>query len=237
MNFLIQTVNGEVVHDFCFELIQSLKFLEWNGIDYNKKLSDNPIRPDSQHWVPVGSLEFVHSYMKNYYGVEFVQSNVPLELMSPEFSGRSMINYNFYNRKDVESFLEKKKKLFIKPFHFDKGMDYLTIKPDYSFLFQASELVDMESEWRVFFFNDKLLDVRNYFGDPFIFPDKNSIVTLFNTWKSKPVSGSFDVFVNDRGTFIVEAHNFYSTGLYGFTNKDLPYMFIRWFNQNIQNAK
>jgi hypothetical protein len=54
--------------------------------------------------------------------------------------------------------------------------------------------------------------------------------------KEAPVAYTLDVGVNKKHTFIIEAHDFFSCGLYGFADlKLLPLMFYRWFRDYINN--
>ena len=49
-----------------------------------------------------------------------------------------------------------------------------------------------------------------------------------------PIAYTLDVGINDKGTFVIEVHDFFSCGLYGFADVGiLPSMLNRWFQEFI----
>lgn len=76
VNFLIQTVENQIVDDFSFHLIQSINWLKW----WNKKevfgytLTNGKLTPDK---VPIGSVEFVVNYLNTYFNLNPTPINVP----------------------------------------------------------------------------------------------------------------------------------------------------------------
>lgn len=89
-------------------------------------------------------------------------------------------------------------------------------------------MVDIKSEWRAFVYKGELLDVRNYSGDFRIFPDISIIEEMIKDYKNSPKAYTLDVAVDDKeNTVLIEIHQFFSCGLYGFADyRVLPKMFI-----------
>ena len=92
-------------------------------------------------------------------------------------------------------------------------------------------LDDIESEWRVFVYKGKGIDVKNYSGDPFAFPKTERIYQFIDQYTEAPEAYTLDVAVTKNGTWVLECHDFYSCGLYGCNDKNIPYMMNHaWFN-------
>ena len=99
----------------------------------------------------------------------------------------------------------------------------------------VSEYIDIDSEWRAFVFNNELVGLHNYSGDFTIFPDVKLIKIMIKDFN---YNGAYtlDIGVNLKGTFIIECHDFFSCGLYGFEDyKLLPKMFISTWNKLIKD--
>lgn len=83
-SFLIQTINDQIKHDFCFHLAQAIEYQNWysNGIISHVSYLDNDIKRPA--CIPVGSLEFVFEYVGYHYGHRKQQPikpiNIPKEL-------------------------------------------------------------------------------------------------------------------------------------------------------------
>jgi len=92
-------------------------------------------------------------------------------------------------------------------------------------------LEDIESEWRVFVYKGKGIDVKNYSGDPFVFPKADRIYQFIDQYTEAPEAYTLDVAVTNKGTWVLECHDFFSCGLYGSTDKNIPFMLNHaWFN-------
>lgn len=104
----------------------------------------------------------------------------------------------------------------------------------------------IRSEWRVFVYEEKVAGCEMYLGDPLAFPNAESIqamVTALQMQRAEaekngkpfeyPKTYSFDVAVVGAScnTYIIEMHDFFSLGLYGFTDEKYPYMLSHaWFS-------
>ncbi len=81
--------------------------------------------------------------------------------------------------------------------------------------------------------NGELVGLQNYSGDFVNFPDVKKINKMISVYAG-PVAYTLDVGINSRGTFVVEVHDFFSCGLYGFSDrKILPFMFSKLFHEII----
>lgn len=97
---------------------------------------------------------------------------------------------------------------------------------------QVSTVLDeIISEWRVFVYKGKGVDVKNYSGDPFVFPNADRIYQFIDQYTEAPEAYTLDVAVTNKGTWVLECHDFFSCGLYGSTDKNIPFMLNHaWFN-------
>lgn len=56
MKFLIQTIDGQIKHDFSFTLLESINYHNWLGKTIiNYKLTDDAPIPN---YIPIGSVKF-----------------------------------------------------------------------------------------------------------------------------------------------------------------------------------
>ena len=102
--------------------------------------------------------------------------------------------------------------------------------------FQVSEVMDdIESEWRCFIYNGELVDLKCYSGDPFKVPSKQYIDVCIKNFKSAPIAYTLDICTRSGGHTIpaevIEVHDFFSCGLYGFNDSKYPLMLWRWFKE------
>lgn len=232
MRFQIQTINGRIKHDFSFVLIESCEYHNWinRNNDFQCFLTDEETVPDL---IPIGSVEFVSKYLLDHHGLIPKPKNVPQELMKEEFCGRTIFNGT---DKDFDKSI-----MFVKSN--DRIKSFTEIVNNSTVLhpgsYQFSSLVNITSEWRTFVYQGRMVGLQNYSGEFDIFPDVAMIKKMVSEYKQAPISYTLDVGVLDNGrTVIVEVHDFFSCGLYGFQNhKLLPFMFSRWFNEFINKWK
>jgi len=259
MKFLIQKINGEIRHDFAFTLLESVRFKNWFNrnnkkdkigikfLDYIEVVEPNDIYPiqfKSYHekYVPVGSVEFVTDFIHHFYGLYVKPINVPEELFDICFTQRKIFNGTHMSLEN------KAGKFFVKSNDQIKYFTELVECKDigntgtlYSIPIpvgnhQISEnLQGIDSEWRAFVYNGRLVGLQNYCGEFTKFPDVNTIKSMIYAYKSAPVAYTLDVAVCDYATVVIEVHDFFSCGLYGFANHAIyPQMLHNWFWQYIQ---
>lgn len=244
MKFLVQKMDGKIVHDFAFELIRSKDYYNWLdepiSVSYTDDLSfRNLTNPEGL--VPVGSVEFVSSFLRKFFpssASSLRPLNVPEDLFS--FAGRKITNV--YKREDFATFrnldelycksLDTIKSQFNGPvYDIQKSFEAKDFRG-----FQVSELIDIVSEWRVFIFDGQILHIANYAGDCLSFPNPDTIKEMVRAYKSAPSVYTLDVAVKDSGeTVVIECHRFFSCGLYGFSDyRRLPVMFTRAWKEMIR---
>jgi len=249
MKFLIQKIDHRMKHDFSFTLLESIEYQNWlqkdkkamsaKFIDYDYK--NWWFKPFHEHYVPVGSVEFVLAWFWKHQIPFPKPMNVPKELWSR--AGRTVWNA------DENGYYKGYGQLFVKSNDTIKGFKSV-IKESYDLPkgnYQFSEVIDIESEWRVFVYQGKLVGLQNYSGDFTLFPDMDSINTMINQYKSAPVAYTLDVGIKPilevdgsyyNKTFVIECHDFFSCGLYGFANHNIyPYMLYRWFHEYMKSVR
>ena len=230
--FLIQTIDNKIKHDFSFQLLEAIDYQNWycNEKRYDVILSENC---DIENCIPVGAVEFVLLYLKKYYGIEGVKPiNIPPELMNLTFLKRHVEIVDT----EKSPVLIKDKPLFVKDNNKIKGFaDIITDGSRLKGEYLVSEVIDIDSEWRAFVYRSRLVGLQNYSGDFTLFPDVTLINDMIQIYNQCPPAYTLDVGINkEKGTFLIEVHNFFSCGLYGFhDHRILPQMFIQSFQSLI----
>jgi hypothetical protein len=253
MKFLIQKINGEIRHDFAFTLLESIRFNNWcrnpnimkvKYLDYIEVQEPDDIypiqfKPMHKNYTPIGSIEFVMEFLGHFHGLIPEPMNVPEELFG--FAGREIFNGNHLSLENKAGKFFVKSDVKFKSFaEFVECTDTGNHGTKYSIpipagTYQISEFVrGIESEWRAFVYKDKLVGLQNYCGDFTVFPSVKRIKEMISTFEksgSAPIAYTLDVGVVDHNTIIIEAHDFFSCGLYGFNDSSLPHMFYQWFEE------
>lgn len=251
MKFLIQKINKEIRHDFSFTLLESIRYNNWlhNGVEMKCKFIDyiNPydfkvweFKDYHSNYVPVGTVEFVLFYMKWFSIPQPLPMNVPDELIP--YAGRYIYNCNHMDLEDLNM-----DRYFIKSADKIKGTAGIINKGEIPISqgnYQISDVIDIVSEWRCFVYKGELVGIQNYSGDFTLFPSVSRIKEMIQTFKSAPIAYTLDVGVNKIGrsdvliqTFVIECHDFFSCGLYGFSDHRIyPHMLQRWFNEYKQKT-
>lgn len=268
MKFAIQTVNGDIVHDFSFHLIQAIEFQGWlgEGIQYEKMNNVPDIIDDKLiDYCPVGSVEFVSQWLEKTTGTRPKPVNIPYCLRTKSFSQRYILDVTV----DDKGIIHNKVSSFSAPFSSLQGKDVilkssdkiksvttslrLSDKPQTYYAMATdsmelipegnyiiSEYVDITSEWRCFVYKNNLVGLANYSGEFTIFPNVFFIQEMIRTYSEKgaPVAYTLDVGVGLKGTFVIEVHDFFSCGLYGFMDYKLyPFMLYRWWKEYLNKTK
>jgi len=224
MKFLIQTINGKVKHDFSFTLLESINYHNWlrNDNSFEVFLTDGATLPNL---IPIGTVEFVSDYLKKYFDINSKPINIPVELIDYQWTGRNVINGT---EKDIHGEQFVKSNDTIKSF--TEICDNAPVGN-----YQISDLIDIESEWRVFVYKGEVVGLQNYSGEFDIFPDVDKINKMVKAYITQPPAYTLDVGICDKQTIVIEVHDFFSCGLYGFAeHKILPFMFSSCFNNLIK---
>jgi hypothetical protein len=237
MKFLIQTINKKIEHEFAFTLLKAIEFNNWlkpNSIKF--KLTDEKLFPN---YIPIGSIEFVENYLLTYFNIKLKPLNIPDSINHYKFTRRNVINgteKDIYGKKFVKS--NDIIKFKINDVDFTGIYDENNIKDIPQGNYQISDVIDIQSEWRAFVYENKLVGLQNYLGDFTIFPDINLIKEMIIEYNDAPIAYSLDVGVNYQHTFIIECHRFYSTGFYGFADlRNIPFMFSKAFYEMLKIIK
>ena len=256
MKFLLQTINEHFEYDFVFEMKKAIEYLKWRGddvsvcyCDIDDLLNKSLYHEELKDYCPIGSIDFVYAFIDKYVkedgSKEIKPLNVPEQLF--DFCGRKIINAELSNRINIATLIEQNfydcdgEYAFVKsmtnikdeingPYKYTELL-YNDIIPDGEY--QISEYcTEIDSEYRCFVFENQLLGIQFYQGDFTAFPNVDKILEMIKRYSvSSPVAYTLDVAVTDDGDLIViECHEFFSCGLYGFRDYSrMPYMFWRTF--------
>lgn len=229
MKFLVETENKKIKFDGQFTLIESVKFMNWltRSKDYKIIYTDKLEYKESwKKCIPVGSIDFVSDFLKMYHNKDVKPINVPEELFK-------YCNRNIFNGTEKDIIGEK----FVKSN--DKIKSFTNIcseAPEGNY--QISDLIEIDSEYRCFVYNKELVGIKNYSGDFTIFPDIIKINEMISEYKSCPIAYTLDIGINKDGVFVIEVHDFFACGLYGFQeHKTYIQMLSRWFYEYIKKIK
>lgn len=226
--FLIQTINGHIVHDFAFHLIKAIEYQNWfrDSEVYTYTLSETPGgSPDD---IPIGSLEYVFNHLERHHNVkkEHIRPiNIPSALRGKEFSGREVY---VAKKEDIPT----PSTLFIKSNEVYKGFTDVVENTNHlpTGEYMISEVIEMESEWRAFVQHRELVGLQHYLGDFVLFPDVSKIKDMITAYVDAPNAYTLDIGVSNQTTMVIEVHPFVSCGLYGFHDyKRLPSMMIQGY--------
>lgn len=172
--------------------------------------------------VPIGSIEFVEQVTQLAHGIpQFYPLLIPQALtVRPEWMKRRVaVEDGIWKAQEVFERFETDR-LFIKSASRLKT-DFTDVYRKSDILPQTedaiffSECVNFDSEWRVFVFRSKAIDLRNYAGNPWNIPDKETVLSMVSAIGLNLPAYTLDVGVMDGKTVVVEVHNFISCGLYG----------------------
>ena len=256
MKLAIQRINNQIRHDFAFTLIESARFQNWVSRENNRveiryentEMDDNDIVKPFEFknkfygsYIPIGSVEFVTQHLQEFHGLTPKPQNVPTSLFP--YAYRRILNGT---EEGVQSAVDEYNRTFVKSNDvikgfqevFKKGMDVGDIpKGNY----QISNSINIDSEWRSFIYKGKLVGLQHYVGEFTLFPNVRVIkhmIEVYEASKEAPIAYTLDIGINDQGTFVIEVHDFFSCGLYGFSNHAiLPQMFGRWYTEYVNKNK
>ena len=172
----------------------------------------------------VGSIR---SFYKKHYGIEnILPINIPASLMQDKYLKRNIM---IATKENIETL--KDYNYFIKDISKIKGMIDIVNKKSIpvNTNILISEVIDITSEWRCFIYNKEIVGLKNYSGDFISIPNINMIKEMVNDFIDAPMAYTLDAGIetNTGDTCLIEIHDFFSCGLYGFDDsKNLPRMYI-----------
>lgn len=202
-------------------------------------------------WIPVGSVEFVLEFMRYHHDIKTIKPiNIPKLLATDNYLGREI----FYLKNDVNDIniimnelkavdknsLLIKSDSIIKSFNpqsihiYDEHLGYYldNFYKKAGDVILGSTSIDIESEWRGFVHKNQLIDIRNYSGTPTVFPDIKVVKQMVRDYQpDAPISYTIDVAIEkySHSTRLIEVHDFFSCGLYGFDHVKYPWMLSQWY--------
>ena len=181
---------------------------------------------DFYNVIPLGTIDFVTAILNIFYGIEKMNPiEIPMCLRNEHFLKRK---YSIVYGKD----LPKTGNYFVKnvstlkTFSYSGRIDWICNEPDFltnkkpfedDELYQVSELVPIQSEYRVYIIDGKIYAIAYYNGDACVFPDVQLIQQanlMYSMQKDYPKSYTMDIMINNRGTSIIEIHPLFSCGIY-----------------------
>lgn len=216
--------DGNIIpaQDFGYSVIEAIEFEKWfykRDPRHSFRLADfRSFKNNCQDEIgiyPVGSVEFVLDYFKYCHGIDHIAPiNIPPQL-------EPFANRKIEKMYDISALTITEPK-FIKSITRIKGHSEIVreTKPFPRDDYLVSDLIDIESEWRCFIYNGALYDAKCYsqmvqpFGRA---PDLEVVKKMIEAYTQSPKAYTLDVCVDTEGrTSILEVHNFFSCGLYGF---------------------
>jgi len=225
--FNIQKINKLPIYDFGQAYIEAINLKNWlaNKKEFTYKLSEEPIAKT----IPIGSVEYVSKW--------FTLNNLPIPkpLNIPE----ELFDYcQLTKPKNISiagDIFKNKESFFIKSNDVIKCSDngiFYDIKPGN---WQVSNVIEIKSEYRMFFYKSQILDIKKYIGDYNDQLEKHHISyieNIFKNWSNKPVAGTMDFLIDyDNNIQLIECHDWFSCGLYGFSSGIIINMTLAWFNR------
>ena len=238
MKFLLQTMYGKINDVEVFnarDLIQNSRTLNsYLLMDYTELKKNNN---DYSDWIPIGTLEFVRTWLKKYKGIEEMKPiEVPEILREEKYLGRS---YDIVSFEDLElkgyKFIKDIDKL--KQFSFTGDLGNLDKNDESIFISQnylISNVVDIMSEYRVFVSDMSIKAIQFYDGDCTVFPNVSLLREMVGKYylvQDRPKSYTMDIAVLKNGrTIILEVHPVVSVGTYGYSE----YALLNMYNDGIK---
>ena len=203
-------------------ILEILDQMTWlNGIDFSEVgmfLDYWDIKTPIQNAIPVGSIEFCEKIL----GKPIKAINLPEPLRELSIAGRMT---GAFSMEETKRLLHEKEQLFLKSN--SKVKSYFTgiykngdKLPNESSFF-VSEVVNFQTEWRVFVHQGQILDIRRYTGSCFTNLD-NAFFHAIRKMTALIDMPAFtlDVGLSEDGRILpIEVHNCIACGLYGFENK------------------
>lgn len=233
MTFLIQSkiINGFEIpaQDFGYSIIEAIDYHHWfnENNEYEFILCENITQDIIRNVylkglinnIPVGSVEFCLDFYSRF-GIKNIKPlNIPKCLWN--FVKR-YICIDYCKNVNGHWFLKSTKEIKSS----DNGECWFNGDGGENEKYFLTEWINnVASEWRVFIYNKKILGLKCYSGNEWILPDRKYIEEIVKSYDKK--SYTLDVMVtNNMETDIVELHDMFATGLYGFNHPKLLNMMI-----------
>jgi hypothetical protein len=209
---------------------QGLRQLGYNVEWFAEKDFDRlPITKDT---LVVGFIEVYRDAIERVTGSKPMVFNYPSALATHDFLGRDLWQMDLGTARN--ELAVRGVPTFIKPADEIKSFAGVVVRgvpdlyrtaglPNHTPVW-ASDVVEFKAEYRCFIQNKKILSVRQYKGDPLVFPSARAICRMVTAWKDSPSAYCLDVGViyenedwdgTDKRTVLVEVNDAHSAGDYG----------------------
>jgi len=255
MQFLVEVTHHRLpTTDLGYHLIEAVKYQNWynnyktdghsvmittKGDDYATLITGSNFNC-GENSIPVGTIEFVEYFMQNYTKKQFIKPiNIPDELNKMDFVQRRI----WYGTKDdIVQLLNNYSHLFIKSNTRCKKFTDIINKSDLPRIaednYMISTIIETRSEWRVFVYKNRILDIRQYNGNWYDQPNISFIERAVAAYKHCPPAYCLDVAIlKDGESAVIEVHNFISCGLHGFEDyRYLPQMVVSAYKYEINKS-
>lgn len=249
MEFLIQSKNDMQpnrnlipLHDFGYLITEAVDFKNW----WERKDVHSYILTDTLNLcmvcnhkksevVPVGSVEFCIDFYKRVGVTEIKPVNIPECLW--EYTRKCWV----VSSDEANRIIQSKGDMYVKSadiFKSDKnGLYSRSTKPvtgESELFFVNEPMGELVSEWRLFVYRGQILDLKCYSGDPWTLPSKSYAERIAKTYDNN--SYTLDLAIDRTGkTDIVEIHDFFACGLYGFDSHKVLDMMIATHKKILEN--
>jgi len=241
VNFMIESTSKlRIKHSHSWAIVKACRGLNWDAHkqEHHYVLSPHQAFDDrAEHFVPVGSVNFVHNYFDLYRIAPPLPINIPDQLMPECFTGREV--YNGKGKDYKIGFCARRTDLTIFNYSGIKQPFYdFHLNPDDCIPgeWQFSESIELDAIWRAFVFQGKMVGLQRCSGDISVFPCPVAIQDMIDAWDDNPpVAYALDVGVIEKknSTIVLGAEHFYSIDLFGFSDTILAFMFAAWFYEAI----
>lgn len=178
---------------------------------------------------PVGSVDFTN-YILGKSGKKIKPINIPDELSDYEFIHRDIARGTYDTVADM---LSKHDSVFIKPELNAKEFEPSIVNKtnfninDCKNTYFISEVINLETEWRLLIRNKSVIHSTIYNGDIHNNIDWNFVSKCINSYKNSPNSYALDIGKTTKENFVVvEVNNFIACGTYGYSDENLVRMVI-----------
>jgi len=237
MLFYIDTIHGIPEYDFEYETVNAVKYLQWmypnDQASYITSLSEMSL--PSEQYAPVGSIEFVCKWTEDVHKKKLMPINIPPALFREK-----------YLKRHVYFGIEQDAKIgyFAKQLNVFKGITQVVNAPITTVgMYIFSEIIEIVSEWRVFVHHNDIQDIKPYCTDYRSvakgFPPIDGIKQMIEDFrKDAPIAYTLDIALKHGKSLalemaLLEVHDFFSCGLYGFAGPQVARMHWDWYQEQV----
>lgn len=229
MKFIIE----KKLHDFSFSLIESIDYQNWfrggkSGVSY--KLVTDVSKFIKEDVVPVGSIDFVNDFVSRKFGKTLIPRKInsfPKYLLNRNMTTNVAEACGYGSEvfvKDNENFKQ------LVGIYQTSSLEVLSHTREIVY----SEVINILSEYRIFVHNYEIVGIKHYLGDVYKIPKMSYLKDVVDYIQDLDTY-SFDVAVTVKGEALLEVHDIFSVGLYGFDERCImPQMFNRGFRNALR---